>query len=238
MIFWSWGRKKHCPPPLRPFVKNGRLQSLRTSTRMLVFDFWALSSFVKKGDGGWHKPTTPSTCSPEILDLKLIDGATENCQCWLALKQGSSHNSRSTKGGWRTGLGYHKNSTRFGIHHQPFGIFDLQRPSTSHRFDQAGLWISSCHHSSRSFVWELMWQLNIYTDASFGEVCVGCHLVMWDSSILLWKSGKQSVVTTSTAESKLVEILEGALAGDAVRVVLEEALDVKARAVSFTDNTA
>lgn len=80
--------------------------------------------------------------------------------------------------------------------------------------------------------------MNIYTDASFGEVCVGCHLVMWDSSILLWKSGKQSVVTTSTAESKLVEILEGALAGDAVRVVLEEALDVKARAVSFTDNTA
>lgn len=61
---------------------------------------------------------------------------------------------------------------------------------------------------------------------------------MWDSSILLWKSGKQSVVTASTAESEMVEILEGALAGDAVRVVLEEALDVKARAVSFTDNTA
>ena len=56
--------------------------------------------------------------------------------------------------------------------------------------------------------------------------------------MLLWKSGKQSVVTASTAESELVEILEGARAGDASRVVLEEALDVKARAVSFTDNTA
>jgi hypothetical protein len=81
-------------------------------------------------------------------------------------------------------------------------------------------------------------RLNVYTDASFNEVCTGCHLVMWGRSILLWKSGKQSVVTASTAEAELVEVLEGALAGDAVRVVLEEALDLKAVAVSHTDNTA
>eukprot|EP00435_Cladocopium_sp_Y103_P025428 s2033_g6.t1 len=81
-------------------------------------------------------------------------------------------------------------------------------------------------------------QLNIYTDASFGEVNMGCHLVMWGNSMLLWKAGKQSVITASTAESELVEILEGALAGDAVRVVMEELLDITARAVSFTDNTA
>ena len=81
-------------------------------------------------------------------------------------------------------------------------------------------------------------QLNIYTDASFGEICIGCHLVMWGDSMLLWKSGKQSVVTASTAEAELVEILEGALSGDAVRVVLEEILDRKVRAVSFTDSTS
>ena len=56
--------------------------------------------------------------------------------------------------------------------------------------------------------------------------------------MLLWKAGKQSVVTASTAEAELVEVLEGALAGDAVRVVMEEALDVTARPVSHTDNTA
>jgi hypothetical protein len=56
--------------------------------------------------------------------------------------------------------------------------------------------------------------------------------------MLLWKSGKQTVVSASTAESELVEILEGALAGDAVRVVLEGALSITARAVSFTDNMA
>ena len=55
-------------------------------------------------------------------------------------------------------------------------------------------------------------QLNIYTDASFGtEASMGCHLVMWGSSMLLWKAGKQAVVTASTAELELVEVLEGAL---------------------------
>ena len=81
-------------------------------------------------------------------------------------------------------------------------------------------------------------QLNIYTVASFNEVCTGCHLVKWGKSMLLWKSGKQSAVTASTAEAELVEVLAGARAGAAVRIVLEEALDVKAVAVSHTDNTA
>ena len=81
-------------------------------------------------------------------------------------------------------------------------------------------------------------QLNIYSDASFGEISMGCHLVMWGSSLLLWKAGRQSVATASTAEAELVEVLEGALAGDAIRVVMEEALNISARSVSFTDNTA
>ena len=80
--------------------------------------------------------------------------------------------------------------------------------------------------------------MNIYIDASFNDISTGCHLVMWGSSLLLWKSGKHSVETASTAEAEFVGILEGALSGDAARVVLEEALDIRARAVSHTDNTA
>eukprot|EP00435_Cladocopium_sp_Y103_P051127 s116_g15.t1 len=76
-------------------------------------------------------------------------------------------------------------------------------------------------------------QLNIYTDASFGEVFIGCHLIMWGTSILPWKSEKQAVVTASTAETELVEALEGALAGDALWVVLEDVLGIKARAISY-----
>ena len=55
--------------------------------------------------------------------------------------------------------------------------------------------------------------------------------------MLLWKSGKQ-VCHSITAESERVEVLEGALAGDAVRVVIEEALGQTVHAISYTDNTA
>ena len=81
-------------------------------------------------------------------------------------------------------------------------------------------------------------QLNVHTDASYSEVSFGCHLILWGSSLLLWKAGKQPIQAASTAEAELVEVLEGALAGDAVKVVLEEALDVCARSFSYTDSSA
>ena len=81
-------------------------------------------------------------------------------------------------------------------------------------------------------------QLNVYTDASYSDISFGCHLILWGSSLLLWKAGKQPIQAASTAEAELVEVLEGALAGDAVKVVLEEALDVCARSFSYTDSSA
>jgi len=81
-------------------------------------------------------------------------------------------------------------------------------------------------------------QLNVYTDASYSDVSFGCHLVLWGTSLLLWKAGKQPIQAASAAESELVEVLEGALAGEAVKVVLEEALDVVSRSFSFTDSSA
>ena len=68
-------------------------------------------------------------------------------------------------------------------------------------------------------------QLNVFTEASYSDVSFGCHLILWGFSLLLWKAGKQPIQAASTAESELVEVLEGALAGDAVKVVMEEALD-------------
>ena len=81
-------------------------------------------------------------------------------------------------------------------------------------------------------------ELGVYTDSSFGDVCHGCVLVKWGQSLLLWKSSRQPVITVSTAESELVEIMDGACAGDAIRVIMEEALDVKARPTSFTDSSS
>ena len=46
------------------------------------------------------------------------------------------------------------------------------------------------------------------------------------------------MATTSTAEAELVEVMEGAIAGEAVRVVLEEVLDRRIRMVSLTDSSS
>ena len=80
--------------------------------------------------------------------------------------------------------------------------------------------------------------LNVFTDASFGEDSHGCILIMFGESLILWKSSRQGVVSVSTAESELIEIMNGACSGDAVRVVIEEALNLRIIATSFSDSTS
>ena len=81
-------------------------------------------------------------------------------------------------------------------------------------------------------------EMTIYTDSSFSDNCQGCVLVSWNGALLLWRSTRQSVVTVSTAESELVEVLEGACCGDATRVVLEEIRDQACRPVQHTDSSS
>ena len=80
--------------------------------------------------------------------------------------------------------------------------------------------------------------LNVYTDSSFGDESHGCVLVMFGEALLLWRSSRQGVVSVSTAESELIEVMNGACSGDAVRVVLEEALNQRIIATSFSDSTS
>ena len=61
---------------------------------------------------------------------------------------------------------------------------------------------------------------------------------MFGESLILWKSSRQGAVSVSTAESELIEIMNGACSGDAVRVVIEEALNMKIIATSFSDSTS
>ena len=62
--------------------------------------------------------------------------------------------------------------------------------------------------------------------------------MMWGPGLQLWKSGKQPVLSVSTAESELIELMEGACCGEAVRVVVEEIMSSRVRAISFCDNAA
>ena len=63
-------------------------------------------------------------------------------------------------------------------------------------------------------------------------------MVQWGKSLLLWKSSKQALRSTSTAEAELIELLDAATAGEAVRVVVEELLQRPAHAKAFTDSSA
>ena len=67
--------------------------------------------------------------------------------------------------------------------------------------------------------------VNAYSDASFapyGDVSHGCIVVMVQDSPIFWRSGKQSMVTLSTAESELLELIEALTGGESVGVMVEE----------------
>ena len=80
--------------------------------------------------------------------------------------------------------------------------------------------------------------LNVFSDASFGDQCQGCTLVQWGSCPILWKSSRQALMSSSTAEAELIELLESVNAGEAVRVVVEEIINHECFAKAHTDSTS
>lgn len=64
--------------------------------------------------------------------------------------------------------------------------------------------------------------LEVFTDASFGDQSYGCVMVLVHGSPVLWKCGKQSTSSLSTAESELQEIIDGMTAGESTFAVAQE----------------
>ena len=67
--------------------------------------------------------------------------------------------------------------------------------------------------------------LEVITDASFapgGEISHGCVMVKWQGSMLAWRSSRQSFPALSTAESELMEMIEGMVLGDSVDALIQE----------------
>jgi len=80
--------------------------------------------------------------------------------------------------------------------------------------------------------------MEVHTDASYGDDAHGCVVVKWGEAAILWRSAKQTLQTTSTAEAELVEIMEGATMADSVRVVIEELVGERVRCWQFTDSAS
>ena len=67
--------------------------------------------------------------------------------------------------------------------------------------------------------------LVVYTDSSYGPGGMesqGTVVVMWGSTAIMWKAGKQPTPALSTAESELAEAVEGMIMGDSVDVMIQE----------------
>ena len=67
-----------------------------------------------------------------------------------------------------------------------------------------------------------------FSDASYapdGECSHGCTIITYQGSTMMWKSGRQTVVSLSTAESELLEIIEALTAGESLFVMINELED-------------
>ena len=82
--------------------------------------------------------------------------------------------------------------------------------------------------------------LEAFSDASFspdGGPSHGCITVLLNGSAVFWRSGKQQLITLSTAECELVEFVNTVTAGESIYVVLQE-LTSKVRKVGWCDSRA
>ena len=84
-------------------------------------------------------------------------------------------------------------------------------------------------------------ELSVYTDSSFapsGGRSQGAAVVFYGKSPLVWRSARQQLVTLSTAESELLEAVEGTLLGLSTKGLLAELLGEEPSLVIYVDNSA
>ena len=84
-------------------------------------------------------------------------------------------------------------------------------------------------------------KLEVYTDSSYGPNGLdsqGCVVVKFGGDAVMWKSGRQSMPSLSTAESELGEAIEGLTMGDSVDVLVQEMAERSYEKVIKIDNTA
>lgn len=81
-------------------------------------------------------------------------------------------------------------------------------------------------------------EMKVFSDASFspeGSESHGTVVVKLGNSPISWRSSRQSMITLSTAESELLEIVEGFALGESTAVLVEEIVGEIAR-TAFTDS--
>ncbi|CAE7441104.1 RE1 [Symbiodinium sp. CCMP2592] len=86
-------------------------------------------------------------------------------------------------------------------------------------------YLCETHHYRLKFVETAQPELRVYTDSSFAPSAGrshGCAAVFFGESPITWRSSRQALMTMSTAESELIESIDGATLGISCRGLLEE----------------
>ncbi|CAE7820272.1 GIP [Symbiodinium sp. CCMP2592] len=84
-------------------------------------------------------------------------------------------------------------------------------------------------------------RLDIFTDSSFATSSGrshGCAAVFWGTSPISWRSSRQQLITLSTAESEMVEAVDGTTLGLATKCLLQELLGRELPMYLHIDNQA
>ena len=82
--------------------------------------------------------------------------------------------------------------------------------------------------------------LYVYSDSSFApesDESPGSFIVLANGSSMFWRSGRQSAVTLSTAESELTELVEAMVAGESVYAIISE-LFAEVNRIALCDSQA
>ena len=83
--------------------------------------------------------------------------------------------------------------------------------------------------------------VQVFSDSSFGPASGRSHqglIVHWAGAPISWESGRQSLVSLSTAESELIAVVSGAQMGDAVAALISELLGYEPDVQLLGDNQA
>ena len=83
--------------------------------------------------------------------------------------------------------------------------------------------------------------VQVFSDSSFGPASGRSHqglLVHWAGVPISWESGRQTLVSLSTAESELIAVVSGAQMGDAVAALISELLGFEPEVQLLGDNLA
>jgi len=83
--------------------------------------------------------------------------------------------------------------------------------------------------------------LQAYSDASFapgGGHSVGCVIIKWNGSPMLWRAGKQPFPTLSAAEAELTEATEALLMGDSFDAILMDIFESYPRSLMIDNQAA